>query len=88
VRFKVLTAVSMEFRFVFWDVLPCKIIVDNYFTLQYIPEDKSELHLRSSQDSHYGTSDGRKLKYENGKYSNDMSSLLRFMEIRLYVPSY
>jgi hypothetical protein len=47
----------MKFRFVFWDVLPCKIIalmmeaahtsetsVDNYFTLQYIPEDKSELH--------------------------------------------
>jgi hypothetical protein len=61
----------MKFRFVFWDVLPCKIIddlrfrgtcclhhqatmteaartsetsVDNYFTRQYIPEDKFELH--------------------------------------------
>jgi hypothetical protein len=33
----------MKFRFVFWDVLPCKIIVDNYFTRQYIPKDKSEL---------------------------------------------
>jgi hypothetical protein len=56
----------MKFSFVFWDVLPCKIIVDrrfrgtmialmmeaartyetsvdNYFTRQYIPEDKSEL---------------------------------------------
>jgi hypothetical protein len=36
----------MKFRIVFWDVLPCKIIVDrrfNYFTLQYIPEDNSEL---------------------------------------------
>jgi hypothetical protein len=54
----------MKFRFVFWDVLPCKIIVDrrfkgtfpedggsttsetsvdNYFTRQYIPEDKSQL---------------------------------------------
>jgi hypothetical protein len=45
----------MKFRFVFWDVLPCKIAlmmeaartsetsVDNYFTQQYIPEDKSEL---------------------------------------------
>jgi hypothetical protein len=60
------------FRFVFWDVLPCKIIVDrrfrgtgclhlqalmmeaarisetsvdNYFTLQYKSEDKSELHV-------------------------------------------
>jgi hypothetical protein len=29
VRFKVLTAASMKFRFVFWVVLPCKIIVDN-----------------------------------------------------------
>jgi hypothetical protein len=63
----------MKFRFIFWDVLPCKIIVnrifrgtyflhhqgdlmmeaartsetsaDNYFTRQYIPEDKSELHF-------------------------------------------
>jgi hypothetical protein len=52
----------MKFRFVFWVVLSCKIIVDrrfialmmeaarttepsvdNYFTRQYIPEDKSEL---------------------------------------------
>jgi hypothetical protein len=60
VRFQVLTATSMKFRFVFWDVLPCKIIVDalmmeaartsetsvyNYFTRQYIPEDKCEHHL-------------------------------------------
>jgi hypothetical protein len=42
VRFQVLTAASMKFRFVFCDVLPCKIIVDNYFTWQYMPEDKSE----------------------------------------------
>jgi hypothetical protein len=27
VRFHVLTAASIKFRFVFWDVLPCKIIV-------------------------------------------------------------
>jgi hypothetical protein len=74
VRFQVLTAVNMKFRFVFWDVLPCKIIVDrrfrgtcclhhqgalmveaartsetsadNYFTRQYIPEDKSEQYVR------------------------------------------
>jgi hypothetical protein len=45
----------MTFRFVFWDVLPCKIIVDRrfrgtylwtsvdkYFTRQYMPKDKSE----------------------------------------------
>jgi hypothetical protein len=30
-RFQVLTAASMKFRFVFWDVLPCKIIVDRRF---------------------------------------------------------
>jgi hypothetical protein len=34
VRFQVLTAARMKFRFVFWD----------YFTRQYIPEDKSELN--------------------------------------------
>jgi hypothetical protein len=45
VRFQVLTAASMMFRIVFWDVLPCKIIVDNHFTRQYIPEDNSENHL-------------------------------------------
>jgi hypothetical protein len=66
----------MKFRFVFWDVLPYKIIVDrrsevraasiiravmeaartsetsvdNYFTRQYIPEDKSELHTRHREN--------------------------------------
>jgi hypothetical protein len=44
----------MMFRIVFWDILPCKMIigairtseksVDNNFTWQYIPEDNSE-HL-------------------------------------------
>jgi hypothetical protein len=29
--FQVLTAASMKFRIVFWDVLPCKIIVDRRF---------------------------------------------------------
>jgi hypothetical protein len=42
VRFQVLTAASMMFRVVFWDILPCKMIVDNHFTRQYIPEDNSE----------------------------------------------
>jgi hypothetical protein len=31
VRFQVLTAATMKLRFVFWDVLPCKIIVDRRF---------------------------------------------------------
>jgi hypothetical protein len=59
VRFQVLTAASMKFTIVFWDVLPCKMIVDrrfrgayclnhlgsddNHFTRQYIPEDISGL---------------------------------------------
>jgi hypothetical protein len=48
----------VKFRFVFWVILPCKIIVDRRFigtcclhhqgdeSSQYIPEDKSELHTR------------------------------------------
>jgi hypothetical protein len=46
VRFQVLTAASMKFRFVFWDVLPCKIIVDRRFRGTCIPEDKSELNAK------------------------------------------
>jgi hypothetical protein len=38
------------FRVVFWDVLPCKIIVDNNFTGQYIPEHNSE-HLTRRRDN-------------------------------------
>jgi hypothetical protein len=34
-RFKVLTAASMKFRIVFWDVLLCKIIVDRRFRGTY-----------------------------------------------------
>jgi hypothetical protein len=53
VRFQVLTAASMKLRFVFWDVFVALMMeaartsetsVDNYFTWQYIPEDKSELY--------------------------------------------
>jgi hypothetical protein len=35
VRFQVLTAANMMFRIVFWDVLPCKIIVDRRFRGTY-----------------------------------------------------
>jgi hypothetical protein len=31
------------FRVVFWDILPCKMIVDNHFTRQYIPEEGAGL---------------------------------------------
>jgi hypothetical protein len=41
VRFQVLTAASMMFRIIFWDVLPCKMIVDRRFRGD-IPEDNSE----------------------------------------------
>jgi hypothetical protein len=34
-RFQVLTAARMKFRIVFWDVLPCKIIVDRRFRGTY-----------------------------------------------------
>jgi hypothetical protein len=37
VRFQVLTAASMMFRIVFWDVLPCKMIV--------IPDDEGSTRL-------------------------------------------
>jgi hypothetical protein len=40
VRFQVLTAASMMFRVFFWDILPCKIIVD-----QLIPDDGGSTHL-------------------------------------------
>jgi hypothetical protein len=48
-----------QFRFVFWDVLIALMMeaartsvtsVDNYFTRQYIPEDKSELHTRRREN--------------------------------------
>jgi hypothetical protein len=39
------------FRIVFWDVLPYKIIVNSYFTRQYIPEDSSEHHSFNCFDS-------------------------------------
>jgi hypothetical protein len=48
VRFQVLMAASMKFRIVFWDVLPCKVIFENYFTRQYIPEGNSELNKHCS----------------------------------------
>jgi hypothetical protein len=35
VRFQVLTAASMMFRFVFWVLLPCKMIVDRRFRGAY-----------------------------------------------------
>jgi len=45
-------ATQRIFIIVFWDVLPCKIIVDRRFrgTRQYIPEDNSELHTRRREN--------------------------------------
>jgi hypothetical protein len=48
--FKLRTSRAEVFRIAFWDVLPCKISVDNYFTRQYIPEDNSEHHTRRREN--------------------------------------
>jgi hypothetical protein len=45
VRFQVLTATSMKFRIVFWDVLPCKIIVDRRFRDTCCPNDGDNTYL-------------------------------------------
>jgi hypothetical protein len=44
VRFQVLTAASMMFRVVFWDILPCKMIVERRFR-GFIPDDGGCTHL-------------------------------------------
>jgi hypothetical protein len=36
VRFQVLTAASMMFRVVFWDILPCKMIVDSSLMMEAV----------------------------------------------------
>jgi len=45
VRFQVLTAANMKFRFVLWDVLPCKIIVDRRFRGTFCPDDEGSTYL-------------------------------------------
>jgi hypothetical protein len=48
VSFQVLTAASMKFRIVFWDVLPCKIIVDRRFRgtcCSLIPDEGGSTYL-------------------------------------------
>jgi hypothetical protein len=49
----------LKFRFVFWDEFIALVMeaartsetsVDNYFTLQHIPEDKSKLHTRRHEN--------------------------------------
>jgi hypothetical protein len=45
IGFQVLTAASIMFRIVFWDVLPCKIIVDRRFRGTYCPDDGGSKYL-------------------------------------------
>jgi hypothetical protein len=52
-----LTADCMMFRAVFWDILTCKIIVDNNYTRQYIPEDNSEHDTRRRENLKSHTAD-------------------------------
>jgi hypothetical protein len=71
VRFQVLTAASMVFRIVFWDVLyqgslmmeavrTSETSVDSYFTRQYIPEDNSE-HNNFMCELHWTDKENRSL---------------------------
>jgi hypothetical protein len=46
VRFQVLTAASMKFRFVFWDILPCKIIVDRRLRNVLLPSSGQHVPLK------------------------------------------
>jgi hypothetical protein len=57
VRFQVLTGASMMFRIVFWDVLPCKMIVDRrgayclpHHWRQAIPEEHTEHYTRRREN--------------------------------------
>jgi hypothetical protein len=56
VRFQVLTAASMMFRIVFWDVLQCKIIVDRRFRGAYCLHYQAPLKRRSTIILHGSTS--------------------------------
>jgi hypothetical protein len=56
VRFQVLTAASMMFRIVLWDVLPCKMIVDRRFRGAYCLHHQGPLKRRSTIILHGSTS--------------------------------
>jgi hypothetical protein len=51
VRFQVLTAASMMFRVVFWDVLPCKMIVDRRFKGAYCLHHQGSLMMEAVRTS-------------------------------------
>jgi hypothetical protein len=51
VRFQVLTAASMKFRIVFWDVLPCKIIVGRSFQRYILPPSSGMEAARTTETS-------------------------------------
>jgi hypothetical protein len=68
--------------------------VDNYFTAQYIPEDKSELHTRRRENlkSHI-TIEVRKMGFWNGTWTElayDLSEwkalVLAVLELRVLLP--
>jgi hypothetical protein len=72
-RFQVLTAASMKFKIVFWDVLPCKIIVDRRFRGAYcLQQHPSPLKRRSTIILHGSTS---------------QKTILNFSIIILHLPS-
>jgi hypothetical protein len=80
VRFQDLMVASMMFRIVFWDVLPCKMIVDNNFTRQYIPDDNSEHHTRRRENlkSHIGKVVHFYIHHAFFQHNTQNQTLLRF----------
>jgi hypothetical protein len=81
VRFQVLTAASMMFRIVFWDVLPCKIVVDRRFRGTYcLHRSTTVLHGSTSQKIILNEERHIRFKYNlnlRSQRPSDQSLLLR-----------
>jgi hypothetical protein len=66
---QVLTVASMMFRIVFWDVLPCKMIVDRRFRGAYcLQQGLSDLKRRSTIILHGSTSQKTILNNTSGRF--------------------
>jgi hypothetical protein len=62
--FQVLTAASMKFRFAFWHVLPCKIIVDRRVALMMVAARTSETSVDNYFTRQYIPGDYTERKWE------------------------
>jgi hypothetical protein len=72
VRFQVLTAASIKFRIVFWDVMPCKIIVDRGTC--YLHDQGSSLMVEAARTSETSVDNYFTRKYISQK------TILNFIE--------